>query len=68
MEAKRAGAISGTSSMLIDMIGLDASLEAFEYLNSIDGKGNQHAAANAIEVIIYAVQSKINHMIAESRD
>jgi len=68
MEEKRLGAIRGVSSMLIDLVGASAADEAFDFLNSIDGKGNQHAAANAIEVIVYAASNRIRHMVAESSD
>ena len=62
------GNISGVSSMLIDLIGEEDALGVFYRLNQISGKVNQERAGQAIEQIIYSVQAKINHMIAESRD
>lgn len=66
--AKRAGGLLGISSMLIDVIGHNDANSAFDHLNQIVGKSNQEQAGAAIAVIVYAIQSKMNHMIAESRN
>lgn len=67
-EKKRLGNLSGISSMLIDVIGESEAMSAFDHLNQLSGKANQEQAAAAIAVIVYAMQSKIRRMVAESRD
>jgi len=68
MEEKRLGSLTGISAMLIDLIGEDDAYGVFHKLNEISGKTNQKNAGDAVEQIIYAIQAKINNMIAESRD
>lgn len=54
--------------MLIDLIGESEAMSAFDHLNQLSGKANQEQAGAAIAVIVYAMQSKFRHMVAESRD
>jgi len=68
MENKRLGNLSGISSMLIDIVGEREAESAFDHLNRLVGKHNQEQAGAAIAVIVYAIQSRMNNMIAESRD
>ena len=53
------GNIAGTSSMLIDVIGMDAAMPVFEDLNKISGKDNLRHSAAAIEKIVYAINAII---------
>jgi predicted nucleic acid-binding Zn ribbon protein len=59
-EKKRLGNLSGISSMLIDLIGMSEAMSAFDHLNQLAGKKNQEQAGEAIAVIVYAMQSRLN--------
>lgn len=63
--AKRAGGLTGISSMLIDLIGDSSANNAFDELNLIKGSRNQEHAGEAIAIVIYAVQSRMNEILAE---